>query len=552
MAVWSRLQSFIFGGAVASAAADGIRPVLEPVRQHAWQQNPLRVLSPEQAAQLVTEGLIPLEEAEAEAAREGIGPNRLEALIQLLYRVPGVAELMRLWRRDLLTDAQWREALQKAGIRPDWIDALAGLKQEPLEPAEIAKAIHRGIMDPAGLLLASPSTVPGRVPIVPPSPLDPTTEAAWSGIDHERLRVLVGNAGLPPGIMEGLTLLNRGEITEDDFTRLVGESNMRNEWATVLLALRRRVLTPHEYASLRLRGWITEQESYDGAALSGMEPADANMLYNDGARPLNVHQVVTALARGGVYDDPLKPDTPGTERAALVAQLEAEGWTLAEAHALVDSVQESNVQPRYYGLALANKYTYPSAFVLRSIAQAGDLTEAETNKVLLEIGWPPAFAKQIAAAWAGGSGASGKAETRAELATEYEGGFITEAEYRQALAQLGYAGTALDLEVELGDARRNARYRERVVDAVAAAYREFEIDEAEATQDLATVGVVGIASQQLVALWQLERRYTRTRLTEAQVVKAYKKGLLAETDALTRLQDFGLSAADAQVRLQEG
>lgn len=530
MAIWSRLQSFIFGGAVASAAADGIRPVLEPVRQQAWSQNPLRVLSPHEAAELVTQGLVSLEEAEAEAAREGIGPNRLAALVQLVYRVPGVAELMGLWRRGILTDAQWREAMQKAGIRPDLVTALEGLKQEPIQPAEIAKAIHRGIMQGEGLILTEPSAAPGKVPIVPPSPLDPATEAAWSGIDHERLRILVGNAGLPPGIMEGLSLLNRGEITADDFSRLVGESNMRNEWGQVLLALRRMILTPHEYAELRVRGWIDDAAMYAGGALHGMEEADQHLLYEMTGRPIPVHQVTTGEARGGAYDGP----------------------TDAIPEAYLRSLEEGNLRPEWYALAYANRYTLPSAFVLRQLLTDGTLTAAEGEAYMLQLGWPPTLAKQVAAAYGGGGGARGKAETRAELASEYEGGFISPAEYQASLEALGYSGTALALELELGDARRNARYRERVVDVVAKAYLAYEIDEAEATQDLSTVSVLGTAAQQLVALWDLERRYTRTRLTEAQVVKAYKKGLLAEADALARLADYGLTSADAQVRLQEG
>lgn len=530
MAIWDRLSSFIFGGAVATAASDGVRPVLEPVRQHAWQQNPLKVLAPGEAAELVVQGLVSLKIAEEEASREGVGPNRLAALVELAYRVPGVAELMSLWRRGIISADEWKVAIQKTGLRPDLVDALAELKQEPLEPAEIAKAVHRGIMTGPGLLVSEPSTVPGDVPIVPPSELDPATEAAWSGLDHERLRILVGNAGLPPGIIQGLELLNRGKITEDDFSRLVGESNMRNEWADVLLALRRRLLTPHEYAELRIRGWIDDDAMYAGGELSGMTHHDQDLLHRMIGRPIPVHQVVTGLARGGDYN----------------------GDTSAIPEAILRSLEEGNLRPEWYSLAYANRYTLPSAFVIRALLKDGDIDAATAERIFRWSGWPPALAQQVAQAGAAAGAGTSKAETKAELLSEYEGGFITSDEYRAALQALGFTGHALELELELGDARRNASYRGKVVDAIAQAYLEHEIDDAEAMQDLSTVMVTGTAAQQLVALWNLQRRYTRTRLTEAQVVKAVKKGLLAEADGLARLQDFGLSAADAAVRLQEG
>lgn len=530
MGIWTRLQSFIFGGAVATAAADAVRAVLEVVRQHAWQRNPVRVLQPGQAAELVTQGLIDRTTAEAEAAREGYNSNRLAALVELAYRVPGVAELMRLWRRGILTEEQWREAMQKTGLRPDLVAALEGLKQEPIDPAEIAKAIHRGIMHGAGLLVSEPSTTPGKVPIVPPSPMDPEEEAAWSGLDHERLRILVGNAGLPPGVMEGLSLLNRGKITEDDFSRLVGESNMRNEWADALLALRRQLLTPHEYAELRVRGWIDDQAMLDGAALHGMTEADTRLLFEVLGRPIPVHQVTTGEARGGTYD----------------------GDTAEIPEAYLRSLEQGSQRPEWYSLSYHNRFTLPSAFVIRALQEAGAIDGARAEQLYLWSGWPPALAQQVAQAYAHGAGGTTKAQTKADLLAEYEGGYISQAEYQAALEHLGYTGDQLTLELELGDARRNASYRTKVVEAIHAAYLEHEIADDEATQDLASVMVTGTASQQLIALWNLERRYTRTRLTEAQVVKAYKKGLLAEVDALARLADFGLNAADAQVRLQEG
>src|SRR5258705_3402566 len=99
MALWSRLATFVTGGAVARAASDGVSPVLEPVRQKAWQNNQLKVLDPMAAARLRVQGLITDAEAVEEASRSGIGANRLAALEALIASAPPQGELGRMLNR---------------------------------------------------------------------------------------------------------------------------------------------------------------------------------------------------------------------------------------------------------------------------------------------------------------------------------------------------------------------------------------------------------------------------------------------------------------------
>src|SRR5581483_5224139 len=109
----------------------------------------------------------------------------------------------------------------------------------------------------------------------------------------------------------------------------------------------------------------------------------------------------------------------------------------------------------------------------------------------------------------------------------------------------GYAGHELDLRVHLGDARRAKRYREKVVDAIAAAYVGFRLSDVDATSELAVVNVTGAAAAALLALWQLQRKDTIRNLSEAQVKKAAKDGLVDRATALSELEWHGLTPADA-------
>jgi hypothetical protein len=210
---------------------------------------------------------------------------------------------------------------------------------------------------------------------------------------------------------------------------------------------------------------------------------------------------------------------------------------------------QSDIRPEWEPLLWEQRYTYPSAFVLRGLANSGDLTEAQVKEILHFEGWEPTLAAQVAAKWAKGTGSAGKVETRAELADEYEGGYITEAQYRSALGQLGYHGANLDLEVHLSDARRIKKYREKAIGAIEKAYIAHHLSETEATARLGEVGVTGEAATMLLPLWKLERDVAVRQLSAAQIRSAYRKATLTIDQALAALEERGYTAADATIFL---
>lgn len=519
-------EALAFG--LGFALSRALTPAAVGLEQEAWKVAPTRVPPGEQLAAGFAQGQVDESTAKEWASMSGYGDDAFAALVDIANVGPAVGQAMAAWRRGELTDVQFNRALHRAAIEEEWWPAIRALRFERLEPAEIAKALHRGIMRGADLLVMEPPLTPGKVPIVPPSPIDPIEEAKAAGVDAERLRVLTGNAGLPPGVIQMTQLLNRNVITVDDFLRGVGESNMRNEWGPAIAELRRHLLTPGQYVQARLRGWIDDPAMHSGAALSGMTPTDTDLLAKLSGRPLSFRQAFIGTRRGGRLDGP----TDGIDLAFL------------------RSLQQSNVRPEWYQLAWSQRYTYPSAFVLRALAQAGELTVAETEQVLLYVGWEPTFARKIATRWAGSAGAGGKEETRAELGDEYAGGFVTEAEYRAALGLLGYTGEALDREVHLGDARRVKRYREKLVDAINQAYLAFKVDDAGARSELAEAGVTGEASALLLALWFKQRRFTIRDLTPAEVKKAYTRNLIDQAAAIDALEHHHYSPADAATLLQ--
>lgn len=451
------------GFAFGTASAPLLLPALEKLRQEAWGVYPDRIPDVLVLAAGVAQGQVDPTQAHEWAHGNGYGDQVFNALVDVANVGMPIGSAYQAWRRGKLTDAQFNTQLHRAAIETEWWAAMQALKEQLLEPAEIAKAVHRGIMADDGLLVAAPPTTPGKVPAVPPSSLDPVTEAAGSGVDKERLRIMVGNAGLPPGIVQMLQLLNRGEITESDFLRGVGESNLRNEWGPAILALRRRLLTPHEYEEAALRGVITKAQADAGAELSGMTQADAELLFEIMGRPLAVHQITTGLARGGVYGGDYT-DIPEPYR---------------------DAVRRSNIRPEWARIAYANRYTIPSYFILKAILADGGMTEAEFAEYGKQLGWPPDLADKAAAAVAGGGGTATdpyvtKAHTQLwnTTHTSYKGEMISDADATQRLTLIGVPAASQPAVLNAWKSERELIRKQLTPAQVAKAYAEQVVNPA--------------------------------------------------------------------------
>ena len=483
------------GEAVAFGLGFALGRVLDPagtaLEQQAWRDALAvdsglgRVFDPQAAAAIVAEAVDLLGWGEGEAAQTGMTAERFDLLVKEVYDAPGLGELFPMWRRGTITDAEFLHGLRKAKLPIEWDDGLKDLKSERLSPQELAIMAQRGAVPNDGLL---PVTFDGSGSNVTPMPvaqIDTLKEAEASGYDFERLAALARIVGLPPGPGELLQLVNRGEINDAAFRMGIAEGNTRNEWADVLLTLRRRLLTPHEYQEAALRGVLTNSEADAGSALSGLDAADAKTLFAIIGRPLATHQITTGLARGGTLGGTYA-DVPEPYR---------------------DAIRRSAIRPEYAKLDYANRYTYPSAFVIRALAQGNPpMPPAEVEQTLLAIGWSPQFAKQVTDLWTGGTSTANKHVTSAET------GLFT---------------------------------------VLRKAYVNDEATDTQAPPILTDLGVDEAGQTRILQLWGHERALVRSSLTAAQIKKAIGQTGKDQSWALTRLAELGYTPDDAGTFLAE-
>jgi hypothetical protein len=407
------------GYAAGLATAPTLAPVLEKVTQETWQLYPDKLPDALTLAEGIAQGQVAKATAYAWAAKHGFGKDAMDALVNIANVGPGLGQAFRLWRRGKIDDDGFARAAKRLGLEQEWITALLKTKLDPLDPADLARAIHRGLIPDPGLLAVPTPTGVGKVPAYPVYDIDALAEALAAGYDRDHLGALVGMQGNPMGAHEAAQATFRGVIDKVDFDRAVAEGNTRNEWGEPIYEQTRAIPSVTNYVEAFVRGWITKPEMVAGAARHGMTAEDAEIEFLIHGRPLSWHQVWIGLQRGGVYDGPTDQIDP----------------------AFLKSLRESNIRPEWYNLAWAQRYNYPAAFVLRKLATDGDITEAETEQILLYEGWEPTLARKVAAKWSGGTTAAAKTKTltAAEIRAAEHKGAITHADALARLEAEGYS-----------------------------------------------------------------------------------------------------------------
>jgi hypothetical protein len=375
----------VIAAGVGAAASVALEPAFEVPKQEAWKRLPNRLLDPGTIARLVARGGVVLGNPNGEDSgtgygdvkRQGYSADRLDRLIWLAQELPGRGELDKLSNRGFIGPEMVAEALTRGGLPPDWHKPITDLFSDILTPGELAAAIHRGLVPNPDILLGEQPSGPRNVESYPVQPIDPVKEAAGSGYDKERLAVLVGLQGLPMGVIEAAHAYYRGIITHGDYIAAFNESNSRNEWAQSVLEYARQIPTARDFFENALRGYHDLPWAQEQAKRHGMSDADALVIYQNQGRPMNIHAITQALARGAKFN----PE-PGEIKDPYHA-----------------SIVEGPVKPGYYELAESLKYTNPSVFAIRSLAQSGVWDEAKTAERLKWSGWLPSDADEVAKAW---------------------------------------------------------------------------------------------------------------------------------------------------------
>ncbi len=485
MAGLGSTPGIIVGAGVGLAAGVALEPAFELPKQAAWRANPNRLLDPNMIARLVAQGGIDLTAAHDDAARDGYGPDKLDALVYLAQTTPGVPQALFLWRLGLIDRELFRHVLRKAGIDTRYWGPLEQTFIVPLTAENVAVMVQRSIIPNQGQLPGYRAPGPGKVPAMPEVPIDAYKSALAYGVSQDQLDALTRIVGLPASPDLAARMTYRGIIEFEDFRRAIAQGNTRVEWADVLFEGFRAIPTANQFAELELRGYLDRPTRRRQASRHGMSEADSDLVYNLLGRSIPVKQVLTGFARGGSFG--------------------GAGEGIPEAY--LQSLQRGNLRPEYYSLAYANRYSYPSAFFLRRLLMDGTLSAEEGEQLFLELGWPPELSRKIAAAFGGGNGAGGAdphvAKAEAQLWTTTHRSYVAEeagdTDARERFGALGIAAPAQERILELWRLERSLVRAQLSPAQVKKALRAGLYTQEKAMQELLERGYAEDEAQTLLA-----------------------------------------------------
>lgn len=493
--------------ALGVAVGPALQPPVRQIVNEAWSHDPAMPLGVGDLARAVADGHLDEAWALDEALNTGFNEPRFKKLVHAFERGPGVARAFELWRRDILTEAEFRLALKRESLEPEWADALVAARHVLLAPADLAAMRQRGYIDAAYH----------------------HEEAGKQGITPERADLMFENAGLPPGYGELAQMLHRGIITRAEFVQAIREANTKVKYTDEMLALTAPILSPIQAATLRLKGWITAEQSYELGALSGYTQEQMDQLYLMQGRPMAPTQMYNAWAR----------EAPGPQ-----------GGTF-DKDDFLRAVKQSDIRPEYGETLWAIRWAYPSLFQLRRLAEDGALTRDELLDILHKERYQPDLARKIVDGWLAGTGTTSKGLTATDLATEYEARWLTRAQYIAGLKELGYSQATAEQKADAEDARRARLARDSRVALIGRRYVAHGIGRDRALAELAAAEVPARVRDSLVPEWDAMRAITPDALTPAQIKKAFAKAMMTREEAIDRLAAKNYEQHDAEIYLDQ-
>lgn len=504
---WQALAGMAFGASGASSTLGTIMSnYLAPLTYDAVRADPLLVPAVGELSQLVARHLIPLDAAKYAAGGQGIDGTWFDALVQASITWPDLTSMIQLWRQGVIGEGQIVDVLQAAGFATEWADRLPHLARQPLSVADAALAVLRGSIDM------------GRAEDV----------ARLNGVDTDDLTVIIDNTGEPPAVEELLGLWRRGAIDDATLERGIRQSRLRDEWIPTVKQLGVIPPSPGEALDALLKGQTDEGTARSRYTQAGGDPSWFQTAYATAGSSPTPDQLGVLANRGIIPWDGL-----GQQVTSFAQGFHEGQW-------------RNKWEAVYRELAVY----LPPPRTVTAMLNEGSLTRPEAIDLLQKQG----LSAKLAEAYVS-SGSSQKTAKHKELAVGevtqlYADKAIDEATATGMLKLLGYDQDEAGFILELSGLQRLRKFLEAAIGTVHTEYTNHTIDRATAGGQLDSLQIPSAQRDDLLALWDGERRIRSKRLTQAEIRSAFKKGIIDEAKALEKLEGLGYPADDAAILIQ--
>lgn len=484
--------------AVGSAIGRIINSAIGPYVDEIVAAAPGEIADPNTYAAAWARGLISEGEASTRAAMAGMVPEVWPILRELAQARPDISSLQQLVNRGVIETETAQEQLRLQGVPGEWAGVLLGLREQVLQPADIADMAVRNI-----ITMEEAKELAGKTGL--------------AGEDIERLILDTGNS---LGNQELLFAYRRGIIDKDTLEKGIRQGRTRDEWIPTLLGLSHGPMSTADAVRAVVQNQMSEETGEALALENGLDKQWWPYLVKAYGRPAALMQALSLRNRGIM-------STGDVEQA----------------------IRESNIKDKYIPFLLHLGRKLPTVTMLKSIVAEGNLTVKDAVRLMIEEGYD----QEVAVAYVASAqkvkvhGEHSLAKT--DILKLYEEHQLGEAEAKEYLEALGYKGEEADVLTAGADAARALKDTESALNHLRTLYVDHRLSEQQVSADLDALGIAAARRDRLLSVWLVQREANRPRLTAPAIERAYRAKLLSDSEAAERLENLGYTADDARLLL---
>lgn len=354
-----------------------------------------------------------------------------------------------------------------------------------------------------------------------------TAEARKSGTHPNIFELMVQNTGVPPSLIDMLSLWRRGKVDRDSVIRAIKQSRVKNEWIDTILLLGIQPPTPIDILEALLQGQVDRDVAHGLYERLGGDPDYFDLLYNTrGAAP--TPNEAAEMARKGII--------PWEGSGAGVVSFE-------------QAFLEGPWRNKWLAPWRKTTEYLPPPRTITAMLREGSLTMAEASDLLAKQGVPPALIPSYLAETSAVRTKAAKELTESTIGALYQDHAIADDVAHAFLMKLRYTTEEADFILTTWRMARELRFRNTAIGTVHTQYINHRIDATQAATALDKFGVPSTQRQDLLRLWAEEAKTKVTLLTPAQIKSAAKKEAITIDEAMARLMQHGYSQADATIFL---
>lgn len=451
-------------------------------------------------------------EARTIAEQNGVLPAQIQILLDDAGNPPAPEQLLELWRRNVLDQAQVHQGMREGRLRDEWIAPVLQLRYEPLSTADAIDAWLRGHLDEqaAHAIAEENGLLPRDIP------------AAFA------------NAGNPLGLVQLLEALRRGFIDEATFKAGFRQSRYRDEWAGTALKLGYSPISTADAIEALIQNHLSEDKARQAVHDNGLEPQYFDVLRATAGEPLSRTEFTQLFNRGKI------------KRAEFEQGL-----------------RESRLKDKYVDQAIELHVRLPEPREIITALTDGVIKREQASRWLAEYGFDAEVVAMLIATGEVRATGPHRQLMTGEILSLYSSRTIDEPTATRLLGQLHYSAESITLQLRLADYKLQQKILNTGISVVKSHYIARRISDLVASADLGQLGLPAAAVRTYIQVWSMERNLHPKSLTEAQIVAAYKKALFTpdgesgtpegtqhnEDIAKGRLVDLGYDDTDAGLLL---